>query len=977
MRNYLRSNVRQHLIHQWLPNMSNVNSDELVRAGQFFAEGFTDRALDILIEFEKKEDLTLDKQTDCYLLESEIYFFLFSYKDALNYAEKAYQQSKKTDNDFRIIKSLLFIAASQVGTREIDKAQVFCEKSETLLSGDVILSLTQIKTLKGYLQFVKGFIQQGKGNYDAALEFFVKTLNSFRDLDDWLYTLYSLLYIGEIYFRKMELDNAKSFAEMCLNHQKSFRKRLWWPYFNLVGAIYAHTGEFDASVEFYKQGLKLNEEEGNEYGAHVIRLNLGEIYLEQGDFEKSKDAFEKTLAFAGEHEIEGMTFVSIMNLFNVTYEMKSYEEAQMYLNRAEQINEQADSRMYDQACRVAKAMILKNDRRSRSRVQAEDILKGVINEEKTLPDVYELAFFHLSELLLYEFELNGDIEILNELRDLILTVLEISEKHHMFKLLSKGKLFRAKIALLTFDLEEARLLLSQAQNIADNHGLHLLARQISNEHDKLLSELKSWEKMKEIGVPLTERIKISRVNEQMGDMIQKRAIIPPILKTEQSINLSIFTKTGSMAFSYRFTEFPKFDEKIIGNFILISGQMAGVALDRLRFGENTVLLKDFDQFLICYVFKGQSYSALQKLRYFSKSIQQNPLILESLNEVNRSETSLVVKDNPILLDLITDIFSSDLQKIQKSLLDIEMQEHNFHFPVDPKISEKYRLIYYDMLEKRSVLQKSECRIGIAQMGLSDTGDIINDMYDVKPDGLLGLREEKIDHVRDIAKKMIIDAHLKGINILLFPEMTIDLNNNQILNDIKEFAKEYEMYVIPGSYHDQNTKRNISVVIGPEGVIWEQEKHIPAIIHVNGSKIRENIDIGPLPRKTIVCNTEYGRIAIAICRDFLDMDLRVELKNFVPPVDIVLNPAFTPVTADFQAAHFDARRSIYAYCFFANVAEFGDSLIFTPEKERVERNIPKGEENLIFKDVDIFKLRSERKRWERERNKEKSFIQSTR
>ncbi|MFX0047724.1 MAG: hypothetical protein ACFE8G_06090, partial [Candidatus Hermodarchaeota archaeon] len=121
----------------------------------------------------------------------------------------------------------------------------------------------------------------------------------------------------------------------------------------------------------------------------------------------------------------------------------------------------------------------------------------------------------------------------------------------------------------------------------------------------------------------------------------------------------------------------------------------------------------------------------------------------------------------------------------------------------------------------------------------------------------------------------------------------------------------------------------------------------------------------------------GRIAIIICRDFLDMDLRVELKNFEPPVDLVFNPAFTPVTADFKAAHFDARRSIYAYCFFVNVAEFGESLIYTPEKERIERIIPPKEENLIFIDIDIFKLRSERKKWEKEQKKRRQFIQSTR
>jgi len=186
-----------------------------------------------------------------------------------------------------------------------------------------------------------------------------------------------------------------------------------------------------------------------------------------------------------------------------------------------------------------------------------------------------------------------------------------------------------------------------------------------------------------------------------------------------------------------------------------------------------------------------------------------------------------------------------------------------------------------------------------------------------------------------------------------------------------------MYIIPGSYHDQETKRNIAKVFGPDGILWEQEKHIPAIIRFEGLEIKEQIDVANIPRKIIVCNTEFGRIAIIICRDFLDMDLRVELKNFEPPIDIILNPAFTPVTTDFKAAHFDARRSIYSYCFFANIAEFGDSIIYTPEKERIERSIPAKQEGLIYKDIDIFKLRSERKKWERHKENELKFIQSTR
>jgi len=296
---------------------------------------------------------------------------------------------------------------------------------------------------------------------------------------------------------------------------------------------------------------------------------------------------------------------------------------------------------------------------------------------------------------------------------------------------------------------------------------------------------------------------------------------------------------------------------------------------------------------------------------------------------------------------------------------------------EERAKKKYELVYRDLLKEYPRIQRSECRVAIAQISVSKTGDILSEFYEEKTPGLLGLREDKVETVRSKVKNMVEIAHAKGVNILLFPELTIDLNYGQMLQDIASLAKAYEMYIIPGSYHDQETKRNISVVIGPDGILWEQEKHIPAIMSYKGKKIKEGIEVGTFPQKTFVCNTEFGRIAIAICRDFLDMDLRVELKNFEPPVDIVFNPAFTPVTEDFKAAHFDARRSIYAYCFFANTAEFGDSLIYTPEKERVERRIPPRKESLIYKDVDLFKLRSERKKWEKEQGKERQFIQSTR
>ncbi|MFW9826082.1 MAG: nitrilase-related carbon-nitrogen hydrolase [Candidatus Thorarchaeota archaeon] len=352
--------------------------------------------------------------------------------------------------------------------------------------------------------------------------------------------------------------------------------------------------------------------------------------------------------------------------------------------------------------------------------------------------------------------------------------------------------------------------------------------------------------------------------------------------------------------------------------------------------------------------------------------KEEKILLSALNsikkpEISGSTTGIIAPACPIEISQSPKL--SEVHQITENILKKYVEE---------KIERKnYEIIYTDFLKHDLKTQKSQFRIGIAQIGLSESGDIITEFFEKESSGLLRLKKEKVNTVRNKIKEMVKNASNNKINVLIFPEMTIDLNYREFKEEISNLAKEYCMYIIPGSYHDQETKQNICMVISPEKILWKQEKHIPAIIQFKEKKFKEAIETTSKPRKILVCNTEYGRISIAICRDFLDMDLRVELKNFEPPVDIIINPAFTPVTADFKATHFDARRSIYAYCFFANVAEFGDSLIYTPEKDRTERNIPAKQEGLIFKDVDLFKLRTERKRWDRKKGKELQFIQSTR
>lgn len=278
----------------------------------------------------------------------------------------------------------------------------------------------------------------------------------------------------------------------------------------------------------------------------------------------------------------------------------------------------------------------------------------------------------------------------------------------------------------------------------------------------------------------------------------------------------------------------------------------------------------------------------------------------------------------------------------------------------------YELVHRDCLE--GAPERARCRIGLAQIGTA------SDIFEEGQDHLWTMPRSRVAAAVEKVSDLVERAHAGGIDLLLFPELTVDLNHRELLRVLLDQAHAFGMWIIPGAFHDRQQRTNLSRVIGPRGVLWEQPKHIPAIVSFGGRRTAERLRLDASPT-VIVGATPLGRIAITTCRDFLDMDLRVALKNADPPVDIVLNPAFTPVTADFEAAHFEARRSLYACCVFANFAQFGGSLIHSPEKSRRKVSLPPGREGLLHRDLDLFGLRAERQHWDLERGGR--FIQSTR
>ena len=831
------------------------------------------------------------------------------------------------------------------------------------------------------------------GDYESSFEI-VRSIIANQEHTDILTILDALILEAELSWKSGKLDEGFRSIDIAQNLMLSDRVDLTLREFqekqgrllSQAGVIHWYKGDIEEALKHHKESLRIRETLNDKEGIAIAYNNLGLVFWTKGDFDQATAYYEDSLAIYNELGDEGGVSRVLNNLANISSSRGELDPALSYYQQSLEIKERIANKK-DIATSLINIGVI--HRLKGNLDKATEYYNRSLNllENLSIGPEFALGLNNLGEI----FNLKGELD----------TALDFYQR-----------------SLLIYDAMGAKegiaLALHNMGDIQKRKGNHEIAFEY---FQRSLAISEKMENSRLISVILFELIRIAIDNndsdqamkffqrlEEIDAKSDNRAINQQY-RLANALILKTSSRTRERVKAEEILE-ELIDEEPADHTIIIDAmvnlcELLLLELKAARAEETLQKVNELTRKLVVVASEQSSHSLVvesyllqSKLALLNFKIKQAQDLmtqakklahekglyrLESIvdreiktlqNDIQRWESILEV--NPPKQELVSITNLDDLLRrmVQKTVENLEVSS------TTGVRKSKYNLVHLNLLEGTDKAEKSRFRVGIAQIGLSKDGDILSEQYEEKREGLIGLKEEEVTQTREKIRDFVERAHSDGLKILIFPEMTIDLYYYEFSQDISKLARDYDMYIIPGSFHDQESKRNICRIFGPNGVLWEQEKHIPAVIHIEGKRFIERINTESRSKKTTICDTEYGRIAIAICRDFLDMDLRVELKNSDPPVDLIINPAFTPVTEDFRAAHFDARRSIYAYCFFANVAEFGNSLIYTPEKERIERNIPKREEGIIYKDVDLFQLRSERKKWE-DQQKQNAFIQSTR
>ncbi len=142
----------------------------------------------------------------------------------------------------------------------------------------------------------------------------------------------------------------------------------------------------------------------------------------------------------------------------------------------------------------------------------------------------------------------------------------------------------------------------------------------------------------------------------------------PELAAEEPLALLIIGSGGFTVFSYSFSDEWKSDNELFGSCISafsdFSDEVFSKDLNGARFGDNTLLIQQFDSYSLCYLFREQISLAEQRLVNFKEHLQNNTSLLQKINRCFYTSQTLELKDSPSLKTLITKIFIKKEQLIK-------------------------------------------------------------------------------------------------------------------------------------------------------------------------------------------------------------------------------------------------------------------------------------------------------------------------
>jgi tetratricopeptide (TPR) repeat protein len=642
--------------------MSHLESNQLKKAEQLFDACKIEEALELLNDQNLFEGLDLKQKSYYLFLKGLILLYQHNIEEAIKLGKQMLREGQKHNDQIYSFDGLFVIIDGLIQNDKFEEAQKKIEDAEYVLKlisskPEKVLIIREVR-----LDLLRAAINRGLGNFEIAENYLKKILESQKELGNRFEFARANQIMAEIMmWGKSRFDLAIEYGKKVLSIAKEIKfNHIWIAVGNAVAAVaYYFIGELENSLKHYMKVIEIMRKfKGSLYIARTLN-NIGNLHAELGDYEMALQYLEESLKLWEQDPLQLEDCID--SLIWVSLEKGDDERVQRYFHRLENMYNQRPDRQIEVLYKYNKALMLKNSSRIRDKAKAEKLFKRTLKTEIIIPDIKINTYIHLCDLLFTEYQISNDDEILDEINQNIAQLLTIAEKSRSYIIFCESFILQAKLALLSFNIKTARRCLTQAQKIAESHGIKRLAMKISNEHDNLLKEMHKWEILSESKASLAERIELARLDDHLKIMLKKRSVEIPEISEEDPVMLLILTEGGNLLYSKKFMEDFSFEDDILGGFLTtvnyIISEVFSEGLDRAVFGQYTLLMMSLQQFLVCYIFKGASYFAQHKIKVFVSLIQKDNSMWQSLQKFFQMSKSVQINDISSLDSKVMEIFA--------------------------------------------------------------------------------------------------------------------------------------------------------------------------------------------------------------------------------------------------------------------------------------------------------------------------------
>jgi len=596
---------------------------------------------------------------EIYLRRAELLFekgFVFEQEDELKNSLENYLQSQSLRREIEDLEGL-----AETNTKVAEIYQRLGDIVRALIMFKQSLEMFQslnyeVKVAEVYNKI--GEIYLWKGEYGPALENCLQSLSIAEETKSNSIKVKAFLSLSTIYSYLGEFDRALIFLNRALNLNQEqentidFGKTLC-----LLSRIRIIKGQLNDAVKNLEQARQIFAKQNYKLGLQTVERLKGILAFQLGEFEASKKYLIKDFEQLDHLKNYKEYSETLFWLIIVNLEENKIAEAKKYLQILQQNIEKKSNRLTQMESQLASALFLKRSKEPQILAKAKKILLEIINKETVDYHLTSIAYFNLIELMLKEAQNSREKQQLQEI-DLFIErhfkrAQEIDSKIEIVENLW----LKANALLLKYNVKEAQLLFEEGENLSEEAGLRRLGLKFTRAITIIKENLP--EQPLSIANPSEETTAESeKVDKEIVKMIDKQTIAIEKMEKEEPVLLLVVYEGGVTVFSKKFSSKELIDEMFVGGFLTaIDAFMHQTfatrgSIEKIQHQEYTLLLKIENPLLFCYVYKGQSFTAVQKLNQLIQKLKNSESLWsvltknhgEQIDPINNEELSKLAEE---------------------------------------------------------------------------------------------------------------------------------------------------------------------------------------------------------------------------------------------------------------------------------------------------------------------------------------------